>query len=1532
MMKKYRAISISIFLLVIIVSSNIYSVTKTSTQSGNWSAPSTWGGNPAPTAGDDVIINGDFTITIDIPNATCLSLQIGGSVLGQGTGTLSFTNGSQLSVSSAVSIGPENSNSTEGNVVMSNGGTLICEGLVVGRVGVWTPGTGTVEFTATNIIPNDNTIIFNNLIVSGGTTSIPRNLDVNGNILINNAASIDGGANTLSVGGEWINNGTFNGNTGTVTFVKNGNTNISGTGTNNFNLIKVNLGTNINNVLDVTSVHFNAPNAFLTIINGTFKLSGSFTFANTFFTGPIYNIQPTSGFWINNPNVTVTAQAGGISVRGLLRITDGVYNIGTGIDHSLSYVDGSSVIIEGGELHIAGNFARNNSTQTTTYLQSGGILSVVEQGSTHPTFAGFDLGVVGSSFTMSGGSIVVRNATSAPADFLNNSSIANVTGGTLQIGDLSTISNPTIRIQSTRPIGNLLVFNATAQLITSGLNVDAAIIIKPGKTLNANGLNITLGGNWINEGTFTGGNSVTFNGSGSQAITHIGGEIFTNLNVSKPGGIISLNDPVTVSNSFGLTQGTLAVGNSLLTLNGNVSGGGILTSDLLGTVNYNQSSNGQNVLSGTYGNLTFSNFNKTLASSGIIGIASTFISGTAIGHTFTGSTIDFNGSSQNIPALAYNNLTLSGTGTKSGLGTLVVNGTFTNNAGIIFTGLTSLILNGTTHTNNGTLTTGDLEIGTGSVLNNNGIINSTATLSGNGALAQNSTGELNIGGSVNINILNASSSGNTVNYFGTSQIVKPVTYYNLIFSGSGSLIITGLTNVNGNFTLSGNITTTAANGLSIGGNFTIGNTTTFNASSFSHLLSGNFVNFGNFNFGTSTFTLNGSVTQTLNGVTFNNLSIDNLTEVILQSDETINGILTLSSGNFSIGNHTLNLNGNIISTTGSLIGGAASNVNISGSGSTFTLPSITLNNLTLNRVSGCLLLGNLTIIEDLSITGGTVTTNSNNIILGQTANLSEVAGQPIVGNLITTRNITSTAGVESFGNIGVEIELNGVAPGITTVIRKTGSSSFGNGHSSIKRNFDIVPANNTGLNAGLVFHYDDSELNGQNSNSLELYKSDNIGSTWFNYAGTVNVNSKTISLSGLNDLSLWTASDSSNSIGTTPIPTTISINPASATIGDPGLNFVVSGTNFVSGKSIVRFNNNNLSTSYVNSMQLIASIPATDFQVAGIFPVTVFNIDGGGLSNSQSFTVTSLPPTKINIETLANGTGIIVPAQSLESGASLTVYAIERDSLNNFIANVAADEWILENISGGVLSADLIPSTDNKSAVFTGHVVGTANIKSTLGALNSFPSGTIVVTHGTASKISVETTSDGSGTVAPADSISPGSFITVYSISRDSADNFIANIVADAWSLENITGNVIVTDLISSVDGKSAVFTGHLVGSANIKAASNGLESFLSGTISVIVPTSIEEQTHPLEFALMQNYPNPFNPSTTISFTIQVDQLVSLKVFNSLGEEVRTLINSNLTKGTHNINFDAEGLSSGFYLYRLESDNQVQVRKMMLLK
>ncbi|MEO8210731.1 MAG: T9SS type A sorting domain-containing protein [bacterium] len=88
----------------------------------------------------------------------------------------------------------------------------------------------------------------------------------------------------------------------------------------------------------------------------------------------------------------------------------------------------------------------------------------------------------------------------------------------------------------------------------------------------------------------------------------------------------------------------------------------------------------------------------------------------------------------------------------------------------------------------------------------------------------------------------------------------------------------------------------------------------------------------------------------------------------------------------------------------------------------------------------------------------------------------------------------------------------------------------------------------------------------------------------------------------------------------------------------------------------------------------------------------------------------------------------------------------------------------------------------------------------------------------------------------------------------------------------------------------------------------------------------------PTKFELIQNYPNPFNPSTTISFDLPVEGFVSLKVFNSAGKEVATLLNESRTSGYYSVNFNASNLSSGIYYYRLEANGISKVMKMALVK
>ena len=98
-------------------------------------------------------------------------------------------------------------------------------------------------------------------------------------------------------------------------------------------------------------------------------------------------------------------------------------------------------------------------------------------------------------------------------------------------------------------------------------------------------------------------------------------------------------------------------------------------------------------------------------------------------------------------------------------------------------------------------------------------------------------------------------------------------------------------------------------------------------------------------------------------------------------------------------------------------------------------------------------------------------------------------------------------------------------------------------------------------------------------------------------------------------------------------------------------------------------------------------------------------------------------------------------------------------------------------------------------------------------------------------------------------------------------------------------------------------------------------------------PTSVESDRQiPKEFCLYQNYPNPFNPSTKISWQSPVSGHQTLKVFDILGNEIATLVDEYKSAGNYEIRFDASGLSSGLYFYRLQAGSFIQTEKMILLK
>ncbi|NLT51934.1 MAG: T9SS type A sorting domain-containing protein [Ignavibacteria bacterium] len=106
----------------------------------------------------------------------------------------------------------------------------------------------------------------------------------------------------------------------------------------------------------------------------------------------------------------------------------------------------------------------------------------------------------------------------------------------------------------------------------------------------------------------------------------------------------------------------------------------------------------------------------------------------------------------------------------------------------------------------------------------------------------------------------------------------------------------------------------------------------------------------------------------------------------------------------------------------------------------------------------------------------------------------------------------------------------------------------------------------------------------------------------------------------------------------------------------------------------------------------------------------------------------------------------------------------------------------------------------------------------------------------------------------------------------------------------------------------------------------------IDGKFTYSKEITVDAASQPTEFALKQNYPNPFNPATKIEFSIPAESNVEIKVYNILGMEVATLLNEHKTAGTHNVEFNANALSSGIYFYKITSGNFSAIKKMTLLR
>lgn len=153
-----------------------------------------------------------------------------------------------------------------------------------------------------------------------------------------------------------------------------------------------------------------------------------------------------------------------------------------------------------------------------------------------------------------------------------------------------------------------------------------------------------------------------------------------------------------------------------------------------------------------------------------------------------------------------------------------------------------------------------------------------------------------------------------------------------------------------------------------------------------------------------------------------------------------------------------------------------------------------------------------------------------------------------------------------------------------------------------------------------------------------------------------------------------------------------------------------------------------------------------------------------------------------------------------------------------------------------------------------------------------------------------------------------------------------------AYDLLTYTGDTTTAYVDSSVSiGTTYYYTVSAVHPWGITPTSN------VASVSPVVPVGNHESVLPARYDLHANYPNPFNPATTIRYDLKAETRVTLRVFNLLGQEVRTLVDGRESAGYKVIEWDGKNnqgraVSTGIYLYRLEAGNFVKTRKMMMLK
>ncbi len=709
------------------------------------------------------------------------------------------------------------------------------------------------------------------------------------------------------------------------------------------------------------------------------------------------------------------------------------------------------------------------------------------------------------------------------------------------------------------------VFNSAVKVNTGILNAYAnafpfkatffgPITIDAGATMHTvdGGYYIQANNTVTNNGSITGSNSTfimkgpTMTNNSSVSLTYLNFDSTTTLTGTGTytSGFISINGSgnVSLSNNVTFSPGSTFTINSGGILNPNTK---IFTQNS-GTLNFNPGATAAN--SGTYqtqGTVTLnirsgSSFNSPLKVNS--GITNSYDAGSPYIAIYKGTVTIDAGATFSAVGGGYFIQTN---------GNVINNGTFTSG------GNSTLLVRSSSFANSGTVTPTNLEFDTTTTISGAGSyspLNLLIAGSGNVSLANSlsltptSTMGINGGGILNPNTFTLTlstgtfslASGGTVSNSGIFQTqgnitmnIKNGSNFNSplkVNTGTNSSFDSGspyTASYNGSVTIDAGATlTTVAGGYYMKTNGDVTNNGTFSAGGGSTIrfsgttltnngtVSGSF-----FNFETGVHTLQGTGSWTtganiLSGATVNLASNHLMHSVNVNSG----GIFNLSAFKLSLtaSNPIVN-SGTFNTTSGTVEYSGASLQSISTTG-------ITYNRLRINNTAGTTLSGAVTVNDTLSVISGDLNLNGQVLTISPAGFLTETTGNTVTGAsgyITTTRSLNAPSAL-NVGGFGAVLT-TAVNLGSTEIRRGHAVQNGLNGNTSILRYYDITPTTNTGLNATMIFNFDESELNGKVEAALSLFKSTNGGSTWTVQGGTVNTAANNITLSSIGSFSRWSA-------------------------------------------------------------------------------------------------------------------------------------------------------------------------------------------------------------------------------------------------------------------------------------------------------------------------------------------------------------------------------------------------------------------------